>query len=435
MSEPTQSQRPNILFLYPDQHRHDWVGANAQVPVRTPHLDTLGERGVRFTHAVTPSPLCAPARACLAAGKEYDRCRVASNQVDYPLDQPTFYAILRDAGYHMLGCGKFDLDKASEGWGVDGKRMIRRWGFTDGIDNEGKWDAIRSGAVNPKGPYMAYLQRAGLLADHVADFERRRGKKDATFPTTLPDEAYCDNWMAENGLALLRQVPVGEPWCLQVNYTGPHEPWDITVSMEASVRGLTGLPPVNDSDEFDPETHTLIRQNYTAMVENIDRWTGLYLDELARRGELANTLVIYASDHGEMLGDHKQWGKSTPCQPAVGVPLVIAGPGVEAGRVIDAPATTLDVTSTILECAGLPTPEEMDSRSLWPILDGGASATREHVLSGLADWRVVFDGRNKLVQRFGQAPSLYDLDEDPGENVDIASRRPDLVKRLASHLT
>ena len=370
----------------------------------------------------------------MAAGKEYDRCRVASNQVNYPLDQPTFYAMLRDAGYHVLGCGKFDLDKAAEGWGLDGKRMVHKWGFTDGIDNEGKWDAIRSGAVDPQGPYMAYLQRAGLLETHVGDFMQRRGRNDAIFPTPLPDDAYCDNWLAENGLALLRQIPVGEPWFLQVNYTGPHNPWDITATMEASCRELTGLPPVNDSGEFDADTHALVRQNYSAMVENIDRWTGIYLDELARRGELENTLVIYSSDHGEMLGDHERWGKSVPHQPAVGVPLTIAGPGVQAGAAVDAPATTLDITATILECADLPVPEDMDSRSLWPILDGSASATREYVLSGLAGWHVAFDGRHKLVRGFGEGIALFDLRQDPGENDDLSSRRPEMVQRLIAHL-
>ena len=138
------SDRPNILFFFPDQHRYDWVGTNPGVPVRTPNLDTLGERGVRFTNAVCPSPLCAPSRACLAAGKEYDRCRVADNGVNYPLDQQTFYGLLRDTpgaggadpGYHVAGCGKFDLAKAMHDWGVDGKRLLPEWGFSDGVDND-----------------------------------------------------------------------------------------------------------------------------------------------------------------------------------------------------------------------------------------------------------------------------------------------------------
>ena len=106
----TGAGRPNILFLFPDQHRFDWLGS-AGIPVPTPNLDALAGRGVRFTHAITPSPLCAPARACLAAGREYGSCGVADNAVDYPIDQTTFYTLLRDSGYHVIGCGKFDLAK------------------------------------------------------------------------------------------------------------------------------------------------------------------------------------------------------------------------------------------------------------------------------------------------------------------------------------
>src|SRR5690606_8399637 len=110
-----------------------------------------------FTNAVCASPLCAPSRACLAAGKEYDRCGVANNDDDFPLDETTYYRILRDAcGYHVAGVGKFDLHKASYIWGLDGKHLLHEWGFSDGIDNAGKIDAVRSGEIEPRDPYMAY---------------------------------------------------------------------------------------------------------------------------------------------------------------------------------------------------------------------------------------------------------------------------------------
>jgi hypothetical protein len=113
-----------------------------------------------------------------------------------------------------MGCGKFDLAKAMHDWKLHGKRLLPEWGFSNGIDNEGKWDAINSGARTPKGPYMAFLQQQALLDIHVADFRRRRDKS-ATFPTPLPERAYCDNWLACNGLELLREAPAGKPWFLQ----------------------------------------------------------------------------------------------------------------------------------------------------------------------------------------------------------------------------
>ena len=103
-------KRPNILFLFPDQHRFDWTGLNHSLPVRTPHLDRLAKRGVYCPNAVCPSPLCAPSRAALASGKEYSRCGVPDNFTNnYPVEQTTFYTKLRDSGYHVMGCGKFDL--------------------------------------------------------------------------------------------------------------------------------------------------------------------------------------------------------------------------------------------------------------------------------------------------------------------------------------
>src|SRR5229473_7578352 len=111
-----QARRPNILLLFPDQHRFDWTVFNEDIAVRMPHLEKLARRGVRFTNAVVASPLCAPSRACLASGKEYDRCRVRDNGEDYPVDQKTYYTLLKDGGYHTAACGKIDLHKATRDW-------------------------------------------------------------------------------------------------------------------------------------------------------------------------------------------------------------------------------------------------------------------------------------------------------------------------------
>jgi choline-sulfatase len=103
-------QRPNVLLVVADQHRPDFVGMDPDVPVRTPALESLAERGVWFENAVCPSPLCSPSRACLASGMAYDRCRVQDNGIDYPLAAPTLYGRLRDdAGYHVAACGNICL--------------------------------------------------------------------------------------------------------------------------------------------------------------------------------------------------------------------------------------------------------------------------------------------------------------------------------------
>lgn len=436
---PTRT--PNILFFFPDQHRYDWLGCMGKIPVRTPNLDALAARGVLFTNAVTPSPLCAPARACLAAGREYDRCGVASNQVDYPLDQPTFYQALRDqAGYRTGGVGKFDLHKASYIWGLDGKNRLAEWGFTDGMDNAGKIDAILSGAETPKDPYMAYLHGRGLAAAHVADLRSRRNYT-YTHPTPLPSNAYCDNWVGANGLSLLRQWPQDTPWFLQVNFTGPHNPMDITAEMAGWYADVDFPAPQASPSELatarhrpDAAAHNAIRRNYSAMVENIDRWVGLYLAEVERRGELENTLVFFSSDHGDMLGDHARWGKCTPFQQSIGIPLIVAGPDVVHGMVSTVPVSLIDLTSTFLDYAGAKPLADTDSVSLRPLLSGGQPVVhRSCVYSGLGEWRVIYDGRYKLITGWDQEssdPLLFDLVEDPGETIDLAGRHPEHVRRL-----
>jgi arylsulfatase len=466
MKEMPSDERPNFLIFLPDQHRYDWLsvhqsaraeqhrpaakgqqrelggadgGTNVGLPVRTPVIDRLAARGVRFTRAITPSPLCAPARACLASGKEYDHCRVASNTVDYPLDQPTYYQALREAGYRVCGVGKFDLHKATLDWGLAGDRLLREWGFTEGIDNEGKLDAIASatagGTLEPKGPYMAYLHRRGLAGAHVADFRARRNR--GTDPTPLPDDAYCDNWLAANGLRFLERFPRGRPWHLVVNFTGPHSPFDVTAAMRARWQDVPFPPPIAAPEDgsLTLAEHVAIRQNYAAMIENIDRLCGRFLEVVEARGELDRTVVIYSSDHGEMLGDHGRWGKSIYYQPSVGIPLIVAGPDIQSGVVSDALVSLHDLTATLLELAGVPPLPEMDSRSLLPVLRGERRSHREVVRSGLGGWRMAFDGRYKLVRDEQEGTLLFDLENDPTELRNLAADRPEVVARLRPSLT
>ena len=419
--------RPNFLFLLSDQHRPDFLGTNPDLPLRTPHLDALARDGTHFTRAITPSPLCAPARACLAAGKRYDRCGVPGNETDYPLAQPTYYAALRATGYHVAGVGKFDLHKRTLEWGHDGSRLLDAWGFSEGIDNEGKRDAVKSGAETPRGPYMAFLHARGLAAAHVDDFRRRRAYRD-TFPTPLPDDAYCDNWIAENGLRLLRRFPADRPWHLQVNFTGPHEPMDVTAGMLERWRGVE-FPPPHGGTQWDAETHRRVRRNYAAMIENIDRQIGRFLAATADRGDLDNTVVIYSSDHGEMLGDHDRWAKKTFYQPSIGVPLIVAGPGVRRGATSEALVELHDLAATMLDFAGAPAPAGMDARSLRPPLEGATTVHRPFAISALGEWRCVRDERYKLVLVAGGAPRLFDLVADPWEDHDIAGAAPPEVAR------
>ncbi|MHC4431621.1 MAG: sulfatase family protein [Planctomycetota bacterium] len=405
-------------------------------------LLALARRGVHFSQAFSPAPVCAPSRACLASGRSYENCGVAGNGNPYPLAKTTFYTLLRQAGYAVLGCGKFDLDKPGKNWGYDGKHprhgktsLIEAWGFTDGIDNAGKMDGVNAykNGKRPE-PYFAMLESRNLVDAHIRNFETL--DHDYPGPSLMPDDAYCDNWIANNGLNLIRSVPKGRPWFIQINFNGPHPPMDVTKSMYQKWKDTT-FPPARAAKGNEKSGK---RRNYGAMIDNIDRWLGVFQNELKKRAELENTLIVYCSDHGEMLGDRGMNAKSKPYHPSVCVPLVIAGPGIQKGVVCKTPTETLDITATLLDFADISIPRKMDSRSLRPFLSGRGPLPRSYATSSLGDWALVFDGRYKLIANRPKAKNsktdtsikltLYDLKTDLAEMQDIADQHPEIVARL-----
>ena len=265
-----------------------------------------------------------------------------------------------------------------------------------------------------------------------------------TEPCPLADAHYLDNFTARTGLDLLDRAPDESPWFLVVNFNGPHPPMDITARMERQYRGpdrvIDGFPqPHNYSGPFPREQHVRIRQNYSAMIENIDRWLGLYQDRLRERGDLDNTVVVYSSDHGEMLGDHGRWGKSVPYHASAGIPLAMAGPGIAQGVQSDALVSLMDLAATSIDFADVPVPEEMESRSLRTLLDQGRGQHREFARSALRTgqaragrFRLVQDHRYKLVEGFFEGKALYDREADPLEIENIAASKPGEVERLST---
>ncbi len=466
----------NVLFVLPDQQRADFVGFAGRHPVRTPHLDQLAARGTAFRRAWTPSPLCAPARASLTLSCDYDRSPVRNNADNLSPVGPSFYRHLHDAGWCVATCGKLDLLKGHMDWGLDGRHAsdgtskLQQLGFSDGVDSAGKHDAITAYKRGVPEPYLAFLEERGLAAAHVADFARRRlqfpersvrslyGNYQPPIesyanvaPTPLPDDAYADNWVGASALELMEQMSGGgAPWFLQVNFSGPHEPVDVTAEMQSRWRDV-GFDLPYGRDNQDPDLQQEIRRNYAAMIENIDGWLGRFVDFLARSGQLDDTLVIYASDHGEMLGDRNLWAKSVPYEPSVNIPLVLAGPGVTPGRMVEDPVSLIDLPPTVLDGAGLPIPPAFDGVSLSKTLAGDNSARppRTHVTSGLGSWRAITDGRFKLIVGLDEdlpqqqldagerladlegAPALlYDLASDPHETRDRAQDLPEVRDEL-----
>lgn len=260
----------------------------------------------------------------------------------------------------MGNVGKLDLRKGAHDWGLDGKHRrggrvyYEEWGFTDGADSAGKSDAYR-GLDAPCDPYTAFLHRNGyvdLFRQGIQGNQSAATRGRGPLITPLPDEAFDDNWVCGRAIEVIRSFPKDRPWFLQVNIPGPHAPMIVTANMAKWYEDVAFSPPLALAGAA-PDNYPTLRRHYAAMIENNDRWLGRFLDELKRRGELEHTIIAFSSDHGEMLGDHSLSGKTVPYQPSVGVPLVVSGFGIRRGYVHRGPATTLDLTATFLDFAGI----------------------------------------------------------------------------------
>ncbi|MGF1449579.1 MAG: sulfatase [Opitutales bacterium] len=424
---------PNILFLFPDQWRGDWIGAEGKVPVRTPNLDALCQRGTRFTQCRSNAPVCIPSRACLAQGVRYHRCGCPNNSYVMDAARPNLFKQLREAGYRTLTSGKCDVHAHREFYSNTGwDAQLGRLGFSDGIDQRGKLNSARE-PFDKVGAYVAHLRESGWMQAHMDDYARRAEAQpttyNASFPTPLPRQHYTDDFTGRSALELLRRTPAGAPWYLWVNFPGPHDPWDAPAELLERTRDDVFPEPVNGDAGID---HQAVRRNYAAMVAGLDDWVGWLIDAVRQRGELDNTLIVFASDHGEMLGDHGRWTKSIWYEPSVRVPCILAGPEVPRGAVDERLVELIDVNATILEAAGLAISQHYDARSVF-----GKRREWQHSalhfgpnFKAIPSWDMAFDGRWKAVTRVDDEPLLFDLQNDPEERRDCAVEHPAEVQRL-----
>ena len=430
--------QPNLLF--PDQWRHTYLGCHeAGVPVRTPNLDALAARGVRFTQCRTNSPLCAPARASLALGVRRHHTGVGGNRDDTDPQRITIFNRLREAGYWTATCGKNDLHKGSNDYHDSGwAPRLAEYGFDDAIDHRGKANVHKASSREPRGgcPYIKYLEERELLEVNVSDYQRRKdahggeaGK--AAWPTPLDREHFTDDFCGRNAITLLQRAPGDRPWCLWVNFPGPHGPQDAPESLFERYGGID-FPPVFAGEEG--LDHANLRRLYAASCEGIDDWCGRIISAIEDRGALHNTVVVFSSDHGEMLGDHGRWGKSVWYEPSVHVPLIAAGPGIQKGTVSEILVELIDVGATFLDYAGAQATPGQEAQSLRAHLEGNDGTPRDHQISDLGDWRLVTDGRYKLVVEKG-VESLFDLELDEHETADVLEKNPEITDRLRAAMS
>jgi choline-sulfatase len=455
MSETDPS--PNVLLILDDQHRFDWLGCAGNPAVRTPNIDRLAARGMRFSRCYTNAPVCAPARIALAAGQLPHRVGALGNQAFLPLSARTYYQQLHDHGSHVGAFGKFDLAKPDPYNGARGDRPVNfAWGFTHPLECEGKMHAgSRRHGETPLGPYQKHLQQKDLLETFRADYAQRArtGWWRDTRDSVLPAEDFEDAYIGRKAAEWIENHPGDFPWHCFVSFVGPHDPFDPPTEYAARYRGASmpePTPPAEDAADKPewirqksasmrdqgrtPEQIAEARRQFSAAVEQIDDEVGRLLNAVAQRGELENTYVIFSSDHGEMLGDHGLYQKSVPYEASARVPLVVAGPGIPAGETRETPVELIDLNPTICELMGAPPAPNLDARSLAPVLFGEAETHREAAVGMLEGFQFAVDETHKLVLNVHDRTELYHLQNDPEERRNIAEDDPEAVRRLRSAL-
>ncbi|MHC5037888.1 MAG: sulfatase family protein [Planctomycetota bacterium] len=443
-----KTSQPNILFLMDDQHRFDYLGAAGASFLATPNLDRLAGQGVHFTHCMTNSPVCAPARIGLATGNQPARLGALDNASYLPNGARTYMQRLRDHGYRVGGIGKIDLAKPDPYNGRYGDRpCVYGWGFTHPEECEGKMHA--GNHPEPIGPYTHYLQERGLLQAFHEDYRSRSEKgwiKGVSHDSVLPAEAFEDIYIGRRAVQWIETIPSDFPWHLFVSFVGPHDPFDPPKEYaeryrRAEVPGpippAVGRKPVLHerlSVPMEPEEIAVTRRQYCGLITLIDDQVGRILEALERRGMRENTIIVFTSDHGEMLGDHGLYTKCVAFEPSLRVPLIIAGPKIAGGRRSDALVELIDVNPTICELAGLPPQENIDALSLAPLLRGETAEHRTETISAFRNFRCIRTARYKLVQNYNDMMELYDLEKDPHETVNLAEGEPEIVLRLARRM-
>lgn len=430
--------QPNILWLCTDQQRFDTIRALGNERINTPNIDRLTEDGVAFTQAYCQSPVCTPSRASFLTGRYPRTTRCRQNGQTIPSDEVLLSRMFADAGYRCGLAGKLHLASCSEG-----KPEVR-------ID-DGYHDFRWSHHPQPDWPENAYTQ--WLHAKGHRWNELYSGPATAYVKEGVPSELHQTTWCAEMTMDFIRGNK-GRPWFFSFNCFDPHHAFDPPKEyMDRYDPADMPLPKMR-LDELDSKPHfqrldsvwahnnpgefhtggmtdadrRQVTAAYYAMVELIDDQVGRVLQTLDDTGQRDNTIIIFMSDHGEMLGDHGIYFKGPHFyDEAVRVPLIISWPQrFRGGQQVSHLVELVDIAPTLLESAGLNVPERLQGQSLLPYLtnDDRPGKARDSVFCEYYNsWThsdaygsMLRTSDKKIVVYHGtDQGELYDLQNDPDE--------------------
>ncbi len=407
----------NVLLIMSDQHNPMMAGFAGHPVAKTPNLDRLAAAGKVFTSAYCTSPICVPSRASVATGKYVHDLGTWDNAAPYVGGVRSWGHELGDAGYSVTTIGKLHFRNTEDDTGYPDQRLamhIHGKGDLRGISHRSDRDQPLPGKGSKN------IRGAGP------------GESDYTrFDTAVADEA----------VRYLTTETGDTPWALMASFVAPHFPliapqefFDLydpaDIEVPSRERGPWDHPDVDVFLEAfgitEPFTDDEIRNAihaYLALCTFLDANIGRVLDALDESGQRDETLIVYTSDHGESAGAHGLWFKHLMNEESVGVPLIVAGPGI-GHETITEPVSHIDLFPTFSQWAGIAESDDLPGVSL---LDGdevGSDRTilAEYHANGTIDASfMVRYGTYKYIEYINGPPQLFDLASDPHENRDLAS--------------
>jgi choline-sulfatase len=431
----TGSRRPNLLFLFSDQHCQKITGCYGDKIVETPHFDGLAARGVVFDSAYCPSPICVPSRMSLLTGRHPYAQDCWTNDDFLGSDRPTLAHALGAGGYEPVLIGRLHAMGPDQLHGY-----VRR----EIGDHSPNWIGIprhdMGVLADANDPTPESLERSGpgQSAYELKDLDvaaaacgyldavgaRRRHGDRAPFSLTvgfmLPHPPYVAR--AEDYARYEGRVP--PPALPEPGVAGSH-PW---LSWWRQNRGIEAVPAA---------TVVRARTAYYALVTRLDTLIGRILETLRANDLDDDTLVVYSTDHGDQLGERGLWWKHTFFDESVKVPLILAWPGrLPAGERRGQVVSLIDLTATILEALGAPPLPGAQGRSFLAVAQRASAPWLDETVSeyctddspawtgGIAvQTRMLRSGRWKLNYYHGYEPQLFDLEADPAERDDLGTSR------------
>jgi arylsulfatase len=446
----------NILFITCDQLRRDTLGCYGDPIVQTPHIDALAEGGVRFTQTYTAYPVCGPNRGSLVTGRYPTVHGLTHNGVILPQREMTMMEALRRRGYATYGVGKTHFGP--------------QWRFPP--DGGPLVDPTPDLAVNPQpegwelpwygfervlitedhkiGPYEDYLNCHGYSIwddPHSFSYPQHQCVRSA-----YPVEHHQTTWIGDRAVEFLEQHPPEQPFFLWASFVHPHHPFTPPAPYDtmydpadmpaprwlageaeswpeayrrkhyARRQGVLGGHEDIGMDAISDDEWRRVRAFYYGMITLIDVQVGRLMETLRRQGMLEETVIVFTSDHGEMLGDHHLVFKGTTFDEVTGVPLIVTRPGeAQAGAQRDLLTNSIDIMPTILDAVGVPIPAGVQGVSLLPALDDATLTVRDATLIENVGVRRSVRTHDALLtwHGYGQLGELYDLRRDPHCHVNL----------------